>query len=421
MPQTSQTPSPRRRLPRWAKVTIIFVLVVANLAVLATLWAIQTGQSVLSSASTDPDVAGVLDPADGDDLTILVVGSDSREGLDDLTNFGAVGGARGDVIMLVRLDASTSTAQMLSIPRDYWVSIPGHGENRINASYAFGGPSLMVETIQGNLGLEVNHYVEIDFVGFEALVDELGGIEIAFPYAARDIKSGLDVPAGTQVLNGEQALAYARSRTYQELQNGTWVSVDANDIGRTQRQQEVIRAIVSGLKSPSSVTEAGDIAAAMAQHTTIDSNLASSSVAGLFWDFKGILAGEIEGATLPVTNRTINGASVVVAREPDASAMLANFKAGKPFAQQPIRVEVLNGNGISGSAGEMSQTLEAKGFVVASIGDAARTDYAQTTIIAPEGSSSGQEIASALGFGVVQVGAVDNGYDAVVIVGADAP
>ena len=226
----------------------------------------------------------------------LVVGSDSRAGLDDLTNFGAVGGARGDVVMIVRLDPKTSEAEMLSIPRDLYVDIPGNGMNKINAAYAFGGPPLLVETVRENLGIEINHYVEIDFVGFQALVDELGGIEIAFPYQARDLKSGLDVGSGSQTLNGDQALAYARSRSYQELQNGSWVSVDANDIGRTARQQEVIRAIVAELKSPSSIAEAGSLATAMGQHMTIDSRLASTSVASLVWDFKGILTGDVKGA-----------------------------------------------------------------------------------------------------------------------------
>jgi len=414
------TPSVRAGLPKWLKVTILTLLVVANLVVLGVVWAIQTGDTLLSGAETDDEVADVLDPAAGDHLTFLVVGSDSRAGLDNLTNFGSAGGARGDVVMLVRLDTETSNAQMLSIPRDLYVDIPGHGKNRINAAYSFGGASLMVETIKSNLDIEVNHYVEIDFVGFQAMVDEIGGVEIAFPNAARDLKSGLDVAAGSQTLNGEQALAYARSRTYQELQNGSWVSVDANDFGRTARQQEVVRAIISGLKHPSTITEAGGIASAMGQHMTIDTNLASASVATMFWDYKGILAGDIEGATLPGTVENIDGQSVVVASEPEAGAMLANFKAGRPFAEQPLRLEVLNGNGADGAAGDMSRALESLGFQVVSIGNAGTDNYAQTTVIVPDGSDNGELIIGALGFGVVQFGSVDNGYDAVVIVGSDA-
>lgn len=421
MPNSSQTSSSRRRLPKWLKVTIVSLLVVANIVVLTVFWAINTGQGVLATANTDSQVSNVLDEATGDDLTFLVIGSDSRAGLDDLTHFGTVGGARGDVIMLVRFDSSTSAVQILSIPRDLYVDIAGHGQNRINAAYAFGGPSLMVETIRDSLGVEINHYVEIDFVGFQSLIDELGGIELGFPYPARDLKSGLDVDAGTQTLDGDTALAYARSRKYQELQNGTWVSVNADDIGRTKRQQEVVGAIVAELKRPSSITEAGDIAKAMARHMTIDSTLATSSVASLAWTFRGILTGSIEGATLPTYGMTIDGRSVLIADEPDASAVLANFRAGTVFSSQPLRVQVLNGNGVKGSAGDMSRTLESMGFLVESVGDADTGNYAQTIVLVPDGSGNGEIIVDALGFGVVQVGSVDNGYDAVVIVGADVP
>ena len=417
----SSTPPTRSGLPTWLKVTTITLLVVANIAVLGYIWLIRTGNTVLEGAATDDDVSDVLDPSTGGSLNFLIVGSDSRDGLDSLENFGSAGGARGDVVMLVRLDRSTSTAQMLSIPRDLLVSIPGHGENRINAAYAFGGPSLLVDTIKSTLDVEVNHYVEIDFVGFQALVDELGGIDIAFPFAARDLKSGLDVEAGSQTLDGFQALAYARSRKYQEFQGGSWVSVRANDIGRTERQQEVIRAILSELKSPSSITEAGSIASTMAQHMTIDSRLAEASVGSMMWDFKGILTGDVEGATLPTRGATVAGRSVLKLVEPDAGTMLANFRSGKPLASQPLRLSVLNGNGAAGAAGDMARTLERLGFAVESIGNASGGEYQETTILVPDGSANGAAIKSALGFGLVEYGSVDNGYDAVVIVGSDAP
>lgn len=413
-------PSARRGLPRWLKITTITLLVVANLAVLAFIWAIRAGNNLLSVADTNDEVSGALDPTGGDDRTFLIVGSDSRAGLDDLNNFGQISGARADVVMLVKLDSATNSARMLSIPRDLLVDIPGQGSNRINAAYAAGGPSLLVETIQTNLGVEVNHYVEIDFVGFQAMVDEVGGIEIAFPYPARDSKSGLDVGAGNQLLDGDQALAYARSRHYQELRDGEWVAVEANDIGRTQRQQQVIRALISRLKSPSSVAEAGEIATSMGQHMTIDSALAEASVASLLWDFKGIITGTIEGETLPTYGDTVDGRSVQIASDPEASNMLANFRAGNSFADQPLRIEVLNGNGVAGAAGDMSRRLEDLGFAVESIGNADSSSYAETTVIVPEGSPDGAVITSALGFGVVQNGTVDNGYDAVVIVGSDA-
>ena len=422
MASSSSTPSAalRPRLPKWAKVTILAALVVANLAVLAFIWVLSTGQDFLAAANTDEGVVDVLSKSDDGTLTFLVVGSDSREGLDNLEHFGAFGGERGDVIMLVRLDPATGGAGILSLPRDLWVDIPGHGPDRINAAYSLGGPALMVETVHRNLGVEVNHYVEIGFTGFIELIDEVGGIEIAFPYPARDLSSGLDVEAGSQLLDGESALAYARSRKYQELKNGSWVSVGANDIGRTKRQQEVVGAILAKLKSPGSIAEAGQITALLAQHITIDASLASSSVAGLAWDFRGLLTGGIKGSTLPVKDATINGASVVVAREPEAGEAIAEFLGGGELANARIRIQVLNGNGIEGAAGRMSQVLEDAGFEVLFIGDAGTQDYEITSVIAPHGASHAQTIVDELGFGVVVAGDVDNRYDAIVIVGSDA-
>jgi LCP family protein required for cell wall assembly len=420
MPKHTNSSSPRRGVPKWLKITIISILVVANLALLGAIYAIWVGERALSTAGQDEQVTGVLDEASGGNLTILVVGSDSRAGLDDLTNFGSAGGARADVVMLMRLDGATATTQMLSVPRDLWVDIPGHGQAKINAAYAFGGPALMVETVKANLGIPVNHYIEIDFVGFQGLIDELGGITIDFPYAARDAKSGLAVEAGQQRLGGDMALAYARSRSYQEYQNGQWVSVDADDIGRTARQREVIGAMMGEIKSPGTVVEAGGAASAMARHMTIDSRLAEASAARMAWNFRGILTGATDGATLPTRGDTIGGESVQIKVEPDASNMLANFRSGQPLAAKALTLQVLNGNGVSGAAGQMAARLESEGFVIGDVGDAGSNDYEVTTVIAPQGSDAGSRVIAALGFGVVQAGSVDNGYDAVVVVGADA-
>lgn len=399
-------------------VAVFLVMVVGALGVV---WALNTGSEVLALAEPDHEVTAQLSEPIGRDLTFLVVGSDSREGIEDLTFFGPAGGERGDVIMLVRLDAASGGARILSVPRDLWVEIPGHGEDKINAAFAYGGPSLMVQTIRENLGIDVNHYVEVDFVGFIEMVNELGGIEMTFAHPARDLKSGLNVGAGPQILDGEQALAFARSRSYEEHQGERWVSIDASDLGRANRQQQVVRAILSKLKSPASIAEAGEIAGSMAENMTVDGRLAASSIGSLAWDFRGVLTGGIEGQTLPVNGDTVRGASVVRADEPEASATIEGFLTGiMSIDQGPLRVQVLNGNGVNGAAGDMSDRLADAGYEIAGIGNADERDYSVTTVLVPQGSHAGEEIIGQLGFGVVRYGAVDNGYDAVVIVGADA-
>ncbi len=420
MTSPSPTSVPRRGPSRWLKITVLALLVVANVAALGLFWILETGEGVLAQAATDEHVVNELAEATGDSLVFLIVGSDSREGLDSLDNFGRAGGQRGDVIMLAHLDKVSGEAQLLSIPRDLWVDIPGQGMGKINAAYSYGGPSLMVQTIRENLGIEVNHYVEVGFVGFTSLVDELGGIELTFPNPARDVSSGLDVEAGTQIVDGDTALAFARSRKYQENQGGRWVGVEASDLGRTQRQQEVVRAILTELKTPGSITEAGEIAGSLARHMTIDSALAGASVAQMAWDFRGLLTGGLSGQTLPVYGDSVGGASIVRIQEPEATAMIEGFIGDAALVSAPLRVQVLNGNGVSGAAAHMSDTLERGGIEVTGIGNADSRDYETTTVLVPDGRGAGRQIVGQLGFGLVRVGEVDNGYDAVVIVGADA-
>ena len=227
-PPSAPAPAPRKR--RTGMKILIAFLSVAVLGVGAAIgWLLWTDSKI--ERIPDEELTSLVTEVSGP-RTILVVGSDSRENLpDDLDqgNFGTAGGRRTDVIMLVQFVPGEG-AQLLSIPRDLKVDIPENGTNKVNAAYAYGGPDLLVRTLRDNLGLEINNYVEVDFAGFAAIVDSLGGVTIAFDYPARDVKSGLDIEAGVHTLNGAEALAYARSRTYQELQNGSWVGVEADDL-----------------------------------------------------------------------------------------------------------------------------------------------------------------------------------------------
>jgi LCP family protein required for cell wall assembly len=427
------SPSPRpdpgsRSAGQWWKRLIIAALALANLAVFGVYWAVRSAETAFrENVSQVPEVVPELSvrPVEPmDPLTFLVIGSDSRARLDSLANFGQADGERGDVIMLVKVYPEDGTAQILSLPRDLLVDIPGHGTNRINAAYSFGGAPLMVRTVREITGLPIHHYVEIDFVGFRSIVDQVGGVTIEFPYQARDTKSGLEVPAGRVLLDGEQALAYARSRHYQEYRDGRWVSVDASDIGRTARQQQLVLAILSAVKRPATLTETGGVVSSFARHLTVDSTLIESSLVQLAFQMKGIAAEKIETATLPTYVDSYNGMSIVRQEDPAAESMLSAFANGAPMeliASAPAKLQVLNGNGISGSAGKWSEVLQEKGFQILGVGDAERTDFATTTIIVRPGMLvTGQQIVDALGFGEVSAGSVDASYDAIVIVGLDA-
>ncbi len=190
-------------------------------------------------------------PADGrpdeqPGTTYLMVGSDSRG---DLTaeerkelGTGDAEGQRTDTIMV--LHTGDGPNLLMSIPRDSIVEVPGHGTTKVNAAYAFGGPKLLVRTIENETGIRIDHFVEVGFGGFVDLVDAVGGIEICPQQDMKDPLANLDVKKGCQEADGPTALGYARSRkTYSQL----------GDIDRARAQREVVSAIGREALSPWSI------------------------------------------------------------------------------------------------------------------------------------------------------------------------
>jgi len=262
----------------------------------------------------------------------LIVGSDSRENLPaELGDvFGDFSGSRADVIILAQV--AEGRRQLLSLPRDLKVEIPGNGANRINAAYAIGGPELMVETVALATGIRPNHYLEIEFGGFAGIVDALGGIELHFAYAARDAKSGLGVEAGTQNVDGATALAYARSRSYEEYIEGEWVGQGGGDIVRTSRQREVLLAIMKKASSLSGLARSPLVLNAVGSHLVADSSVNVFTLLGTGWQMR--TAGVTDSVSLPVHGSEEGGVSYVVRSEPDATAMLDAFNARQPLTSE---------------------------------------------------------------------------------------
>ena len=146
--------------------------------------------------------------------------------------------------MILRLDPATDHAQLLSLPRDLYVHIAGTSKNdRINSAYARSASSL-VSTIKDNFGIPITHVVEVDFNGFQSVVGTLGGVYIDFPKASRDVVTGLNQPAGHNLLDPKQAVAYVRSRHFETGENNVWTPDGRGDLGRVVRQQAFIRAVI---------------------------------------------------------------------------------------------------------------------------------------------------------------------------------
>lgn len=167
----------------------------------------------------------------------LLVGSDSRQGLSDKDierlGTGEVSGqGRTDTIMLLHIPRS-GKAQLISIPRDSYVDIPGNGKDKINAAFAYGGPKLLTQTVEQTTGLHVDHYAEIGMGGLAALVDVVDGVDICVKEPMQDPKANLDIQAGCQTMDGPAALGYVRTR---DSANG--------DLDRVQRQREFFTALM---------------------------------------------------------------------------------------------------------------------------------------------------------------------------------
>jgi LCP family protein required for cell wall assembly len=200
----------------------------------------------------------------------LVMGSDSR-------GRSATAGARADSILLVRTDPSHHLISMLSIPRDLYLPIPGHGTNKINAAFAFGGPPLLIRTVNRLTDLKVNHVVLVDFTGFRDLIDKLGGITIVNPTKLVSSQNfdghSWQFGKGAIHLDGRRALAYARIRH-------TTNAADS-DISRTERQQRVLQALMHQLVTPSSIFHLPSIGRAVAKPLATD--LSANELIGMGW------------------------------------------------------------------------------------------------------------------------------------------
>ncbi|HSO64353.1 MAG TPA: LCP family protein [Ornithinibacter sp.] len=197
-------------------------------------------------ASVDTEPPGER-PAGASGHTYLLVGSDSREGLSDADRSrlgtGSAEGRRTDSIILVHTPTGGGKPAMISVPRDSYLPIPGHGRDKVNAAFAIGGPALLVETLEKATGLPIDGYVEIGFGGFASVVDSLGGVEVCVPRDIADDKAHIDLKKGCQTLDGATALGYVRAR----------YSDPRGDLGRAERQRQFLGAVMKEATTPSTV------------------------------------------------------------------------------------------------------------------------------------------------------------------------
>jgi len=293
-------PSWGRRI-KWIAITLLTVVVVTSVA--TYFWAD-------SKLHRDVDLSKVIDrPAAGQGTNYLIVGSDSRAGMSaedkKKLHTGSAEGKRTDSMMILHVGGNGDT--LISLPRDSDVEVPtyvgsdsgktfkGTGRHvKLNAAYAEDGPTLLVRTIEYNTGLHIDHYVEIGFAGFANIVDAVGGVDIDIDKGFKDKYSGADFQAGKQTLNGEQALAFVRTRH----------AFATSDLQRTKNQQKFLSALAHQVATPSTVLNPFKFYPTMGaglDSLSVDKDMSLWNLATMFWAMKGVSGGDGKSMNMPIS------------------------------------------------------------------------------------------------------------------------
>lgn len=353
-------------------------------------------------------IPGLPRSSGGAPQTILVVGSDSRAGLKgaDVRSFGSTSqsaGQRSDTMMLIRLDPRQDAASLLSVPRDLWVPIAGRGySQRINTAFDV-GPSLLVQTVEASLGVQVNHFVEVDFNGFRQIVNSLGGVKLWYPEPVRDSFSGLNITTpGCYNLSGDMALSLVRSRHLQYHTAGGWHDEAASDLARIRRQQSFVKSVARKAQAagPTDVASLNGVIGGLVDNLTVDSAFSRSQMLSLLRRYRGFNPDRLTTATLPTTPGVVGGADVLFLDKAAAQPVIDEFsRAGTtaqpsttsttalPFSPAAIRVTVANASGVVGRAASATNALEAAGFATGTPTTAAHRS-AQSVIRYPLGDEA---------------------------------
>ncbi|MGH3947981.1 MAG: LCP family protein, partial [Pseudonocardiaceae bacterium] len=290
-----QRERPRRR--RWGFRRVATTLLTVFALVIAGVWVYL--EFAINRVDALEDYDGR--PAAAEGTNWLIVGSDSREGLDaderKRLHTGAPEGTRTDTIMLAHIPDNDTKPILMSVPRDLNVEIPGHGIGKINAAFSIGGPKLLARTVEHTTGLHIDHYAEIGFGGFANVVDAIGGVTMDVPEGMVDGSNGVEIPAGRQELDGAQALSFVRMRKSE--------ATPRSDLDRVANQREFIGALAGEIASPGTLLNPFHLIpllSAAPDALTVDTGDHVHHLAGLGWATRGIGSGGMITTTVPVSS-----------------------------------------------------------------------------------------------------------------------
>jgi LCP family protein required for cell wall assembly len=395
-----------RRRARAKRIAAIVVAVFAVLIVLigggVFAYAQHIQKTMQSTIVNQEKLNPALKPAEPlKPFTILLLGADYRKGE---TAY------RTDTIILAKIDPQQRKVWMLSIPRDTKVTIPKHGVNKINTAHALGGPELTIETVEQFTGVPINHYMEVNFQGFQGAVDALGGVWVNVPHAINDKKAASQskhqraakIPAGYQRLNGEHALTFVRTRAFADA-----------DISRMKDQQIFFKAVAEQM-TKTDVTKMIRVINAVAPYIQTDMSLMQI--------IKTAVAIKDSGSA-NIYTATIGGewkSPYIITDAVEKKKLLGDLKAGRSFeptrsaaasgtagsakttaatpvkSASAIKVTIRNGAGISGIAKQAGLILKAKGFQVGETGNANQSVYKKTLVVYKSDRAAAELLAAAL-------------------------
>jgi LCP family protein required for cell wall assembly len=407
----------RRKHKRAFKVALCVILVLvlcAGGAAAAYLYNINKNLQ----SGVDSSLLGILTPTDSaqDPFYMLLMGVDGSA--DRVAEYGE--DFRSDSIMLVRVDPQSNQATLVSIPRDTQIELGEYGTQKINAAHFFGGAALSVETVSELAGVPISHYAEINFDGFKAVIDALGGVEVDVPMEIDDAEAGGHLDAGVQTLSGEQALILCRSRhAYDDYGNG--------DEYRAANQRVVLSAIAQKILS-SDVATLTQTLTALSQYVTTD--LSVTDIVAIATSMVGLSTDSIYTGAAPVESEYVNNIWYDILQVDEWKEMMARVDSGLPPTEEDVidsatgvimstagqgavansltnlhaanrqtTISLRNGNGTDGVCTQAEKLLEAAGYSEFNSKNADSFDYASTIVVYTEDSAAAdaQIIAQVLG------------------------
>ena len=399
--------------PSWRAVLGAVAIFVTLVVVATSLAAYAKYRGVVGSIHREDVTAAMLGkrPPYTAGLNILVIGSDSRQGLGSKFGAGIVG-SRSDTSMLLHIAPGHTRADIISFPRDSMVPVlacsnDGQGHTgqtaqpgtleRLNATFSAGGAPCLWRTLEQETGIRIQHFVEVNFAGFQSIVNDVGGVPVCLPFAINNPQSRLRLSAGKHVVNGAQALAFVRLR--ENIGEGS-------DTQRIQRQQYFLAAVMQKLRSTNLLSQPSrvfNVVRDVAKSLTTDSGLDLSTMLRIADSMRSLSSSSVQLVTVPVGPYAGDPTAELSWLQPQAdrlfraierdrnlpAARKARGKAqgkAKSATAQPtvspakVHVQVLNGSGVSGVAGTTATALTAKGFTVTGTGSAANYGYTSSVI-----------------------------------------